>query len=239
MLPTNFIGKAVKIEMLNERDLFVQIEHNFPQQMEFEPGQFISLKVAENTFRPYSIVSDFTDKNSIAVVVSVDHEGIGSNYLKQLKVGDSVSYLGPSGLMKLKEPVASNLHFFATGTGLAPLLAIIYKLYYQKYTGNINVYFGVRCETQLFKIEELEKFKNDMTSFSYSVFCSQPKDATNYPPKRVTDVVNNLDINDSQFYLCGHPAMIEDVKNSLILKGVNLDNIIFEKFTVIQKPPIT
>ena len=111
MNPTNFIGKVKNIGMLNKRDLVAEFEHVTPLEMDFRSGQFISLKAAEMAFRPYSIATDYKNKKSLSIIVSVDHEGVGANYLKQLKVGDEVKYLGPSGLFKLKEPYAQNLYF--------------------------------------------------------------------------------------------------------------------------------
>lgn len=236
MNPTNFIGKVKNIGMLNKRDLVAEFEHVSPSEMDFRPGQFVSLKAGETSFRPYSIASDYKNKNIISVIVSVEHSGVGSNYLKQLKVGDQVNYLGPAGLLKLKKPYATNLYFFATGTGIAPFLSMFYKLLDDKFEGNINVFFGVKNEDELFAIDILDKFKPSFKSFNYQILFSESLNP-NISKQFLTTEIPGIVFENSHFYLCGHPSMIESVSKDLKQEcGVNEENIIFEKFTVTIKP---
>lgn len=40
----------------------------------------------------------------------------------------------------------------------------------------------------------------------------------------------NLKIGDFEYYICGVPEMVEEVKNFLLRERVNKENILFEKF---------
>lgn len=234
MSPTKCTGVVNKINKINNRDLFLKILHKNPRKFKFKAGQFINIQVANNTYRAYSICTNPNTVTSIGIIASVEHVGIGANYLKSLKMGDTINYIGPSGLFKLKKPFAQNLHFFATGTGIAPFLSMFSELKELNSTNNIYLYFGIRNENNLFAIKELNNFKNNLKNFEFKIFISQPTDLKKYKPQRITNVLSSIEIADSHFYLCGQPSMVDEIKTSLQNRGIPLENIIYEKFTVNQ-----
>ena len=102
-----------------------------PKGIDFQPGQFISFDIAvEGKPRPvtraYSIASPPSRSGQITLVFNrVDH-GPGSSYLFSLKGGDRVHFKGPAGTFRLKDDGTRDLLFVATGTGIAPLRAMIW-----------------------------------------------------------------------------------------------------------------
>jgi Flavodoxin reductases (ferredoxin-NADPH reductases) family 1 len=98
-----------------------------PKEINFFAGQYLILSVpsAEKTvFRLYSIASSPWQKNSFELVVELVEGGIGSSYLKNLKIDDKVLFKGPAGMFTLKK-TDKNKIFFATGTGIAPIRSMI------------------------------------------------------------------------------------------------------------------
>ena len=111
---------------LTDKVCELTLRHHEP--MNFVPGQFINLHPLPNVYRAYSIASIADDNRHIKLLIENGHEGIGSNYVKLLKIEDQVDFIGPSGRLKLKEPLNTKLYFFATGTGIAPFISMFHKL---------------------------------------------------------------------------------------------------------------
>lgn len=232
--PKLYKAKLTHKEMLNKRDLLVEYTLVEPTNIDFDPGQFINLNVGENTFRSYSIASPITKNNSVELVVSVDHEGIGSNYLKVSSIGDETKIIGPSGRFTLPENLINELVFIATGTGVAPFIPMFYKLVDLGYKGKISLCFGVRNEDEIFFVDKFEDLKTKL-DFTYKICVSQPGPNWNGAKGKVTELLEISDFNNKQFFLCGHPLMIEDMIKRLTEKGVATTNIFHEKFTVSKK----
>jgi NAD(P)H-flavin reductase len=66
-------------------------------------------------------------------------------------------------------------------------------------------------------------------------YISKPKTISNdFRVGRITDEIKKLDLTkhvDTQFYLCGHPNMVQEITTYLLEKGISEENIISEEFT--------
>ena len=233
-LPKLYKAKVKNKQMLNRRDLLVDFDIIDPPEINSKPGQFINLNVSENTFRAYSICSNSLLTNLVSIVVSIDHDGAGSVFLRNLQIGDEVKFIGPSGKFSLPNILFDTLVFFATGTGIAPFIPMWHKLINLKYKGNITVYFGIRSEDELFFVDKLDYFKKEL-NFEYKICVSQPTPKWGMKKGRVTELFDIKDFSNKQYFLCGHPLMIGDMIGILQKNSVLNENIYYERFTVSNK----
>lgn len=215
---------------------FVTIKLINPDLKPFRPGQFCSIRVAEGFFRAYSIASDYKNFSEYKFLVSISHEGIGANYFKKLKIGDEVDFLGPNGHFFIKTPVAENLIFCATGTGIAPFIPMIEFLVDNKCDSKIALIHGMKHENNLEFYTEIHKeFKNKCPNFISKIYISKPNSSKpNFNIGRITDEIKKLDLSKhskTHFYLCGHPDMVQEISIYLLENGIPEENIISEEFT--------
>jgi ferredoxin-NADP reductase len=232
--PQRYISTISDIKKLNERIVEVTLRHVQPEQLSFLPGQFITVMVGERTYRTYSICSDYKDISSLKIIAAVGHEGVGANYLKNAQVGQSVQFIGPSGLFRLNEPLSNEISMFATGTGIAPFIPMIIKLSDTAYRGKINLYFGIRNEKEIFYEQFLQSISSTLPFFDLKIHLSQPETPitkSHYKYGRITQVLAKELNPNGQYYICGHPEMVDEVRTGLILKQIPPENIISEKFT--------
>lgn len=94
-----------------------------PKEINFKPGQYLILKINDKS-RLYSIASPDYSKKSFELVVEIVVDGLGSEYLKNLRIGDQTIFQGPSGLFTIKKTIRPKI-FLATGTGIAPIRSMI------------------------------------------------------------------------------------------------------------------
>ena len=223
---------TIKLQQLNAITVKADFDLVEPKEINFVPGQFISLSVGNGLFRSYSICSDHKEKNKMSIVLTVAHNGAGSNYVKTLKQGDQVVFVGPSGRFTLAESLSSELLFMVTGTGIAPVISMLKKLIDTKSPAKICLYFGLKTDTNIFFADFLAECKRKLVYFNYVICVSNPTTAWKGPVGRITDFYKIYNVNAVQAYICGNPNMCTDVMKLLKDRGVSDDRIFHEKFTV-------
>jgi ferredoxin--NADP+ reductase len=207
------------------------------QSFQFKPGQYCTIGV-DGIERAYSIVSSPREKEiELFIELVPPPDGELTPLLYDLNVGDTVT-LRPraKGIFVLK-PEAKNHLFMATVTGVVPYVSILrYHLETlaskdsaseQQATGDFNFYIleGASYTDEFGYDEELAKLASEHDNIHFVPTVSRPNDERNASWKGETGRVNTLTEKyldmyglkpeDTIVYACGHPQMIEDVKDRL------------------------
>jgi len=184
--------------------------------------------------RQYSISSPRDGErpgyNNLALTVKrvlVDHQGravqgVCSNYVCDLKKGDTVRVIGPFGSTFLMPNHAnSNLIMICTGTGSAPMRAMTERRRRRRGKGEggkLMLFFGARSEAELPYFGPLMNLPRDFMdiNFAFSRTPAQPKryvqDAIR---ERVADVAALLKDPNTYVYVCGLRGMETGVLEAL------------------------
>ena len=235
-------SKVINKELINSSDskestlAIITLKLIEPDVKPFRPGQFCSIRVAEGFFRAYSIASDYKNFSEYKFLVSIGHEGVGANYFRNINIGDEVYFLGPNGHFFIKSPVAENIVFCATGTGIAPFIPMIEFLVDNKCDSKIALIHGMKHENNLNYYQNIHnEFKNKCPNFVSKFYVSKPYNKSDeFITGRVTEEIKKLDLakhSETQFYLCGHPDMVHEITTYLLENGISEENIISEEFT--------
>ncbi len=112
----NHKGKILNIENIAQDTVKMQFSTNLE---EISPGQFVSILVENKTLRRPFSVADFEDS---AITVLFKVKGDGTNYLKNLKIGDTVDYLAPLGNKFTLPSNGEKALLIGAGIGIAPML---------------------------------------------------------------------------------------------------------------------
>jgi len=182
--------------------------------------------------RQYSIASPRNGEragyNNVSLTVKrvvEDHDGkpvkgVCSNYLCDVKVGDTVQVIGPFGSSFLMpNHPKSNIVMICTGTGSAPMRGMTEWRRRLRQTGKFEggkllLFFGARTQEELPYFGPLQKLPKDFIdiSFAFSRTPGQPKryvqDAMR---ERAADLVALLKDPNTYFYVCGLKSMEEGV----------------------------
>jgi len=182
--------------------------------------------------RQYSIASPRNGEragyNNVSLTVKrviEDHEGkpvqgVCSNYLCDVKVGDAIQVIGPFGSSFLMpNHPKSNIVMICTGTGSAPMRGMTEWRRRLRQTGKFEggklmLFFGARTQEELPYFGPLQKLPKDFIdiNFAFSRTPGQPKryvqDAMR---ERAADLVALLKDPNTYFYVCGLKSMEEGV----------------------------
>lgn len=164
--------------------------------------------------------------------------GIGSNYMCDLNVGDSVQVIGPFGSSFLMpNHPRSNIVMICTGTGSAPMRAMTeWRRRLRKSGkfegGKLMLFFGARTPQELPYFGPLQSLPKDFIdiSFAFSRQANQPRTyVQDLLRQRAADLAPLLTDPNSYFYVCGLKAMEEGVVLALrdvaARAGLDWDNV--------------
>jgi len=204
--------------------------------VDFKAGQFFMLSIPgqeKPVNRSYSVASP-PSKDGFLLCVKLIPDGLGSNYLKEMNVGDTAEFMAPAGHFVLQDSKKETI-MIATGTGLAPFMSMLPIAFERGDTQPITLYFGCRHEKDLFYIDQLRKWEEEYENFTAVVCLSQPDEEWIGGDGRVTDLLEShpIDAADTKVYICGNGNMVKDVRSMMLETGLTKEDIHFELFTPI------
>jgi ferredoxin-NADP reductase/ferredoxin len=201
----------------------------------YHPGQFINLHRDNDTARCYSIASLPNDE-AIELHVEWIKDGKVSGWLhNEVNPGDTIKIDGPHGdCFYTGDNPQENIMLAGTGSGLAPLWGILQDALARGHQGQIHLFHGSRTAERLYLVEELRTLAQQKSNFHYTACVSGPTVPEGYEAGRCPDIAlkhyPNLD-SSWRLFLCGHPAMVNDMRKRSFLAGASFNNIHADPFT--------
>lgn len=231
-------------------DVF-ELHLEYPQDLSFKAGQYLSVVIpgagpgGRNLRRAYSISSP-PKASTVDLCIKLVENGPGTQYLNSLKAGDEIQGQAPFGDFCLKHDQSAPTMFIGTGTGVAPLRAMILSEEWKPQAPSVLL-LGVRTELDIIYPELFPELHSSKlpTVVTLSRLClSRPIGSPELggPWKgfqgRVTDFLRKFDWNslkwnfqDTHYYLCGSGAMLAEIKEYLENEhGVPKEQIHYEKY---------
>ena len=195
--------------------------------------------------RLYSIAStrhgdDLEDKTVSLCVRKLEYEdpetgehveGVCSSFLCNLQPGDDVAIMGPVGKeMLLPDDEDANVIMIATGTGIAPFRAYLWRMYLEgdknpdyNFKGKAWLFFGIpKTENILYK-EQLEEMASQHDNFrmDYAISREQknPEGGRMYIQHRIAEHADELwemmQNPKTHTYICGLKGMEDGIDEAL------------------------
>lgn len=207
----------------------------------YKPGQYVSLGVehaGELVQRPYSVVSLGRGGTEVELFIRRLPDGRLSNLLWALAVGARVR-VGPArGLFVLDAADPRPRLLVGTGTGLAPLLAMLGDAHARADTTPNVLIHGVSWFAELAYPSRIRDLQAGVP-IDYRPTVSRPHERRNSgwdgPVGRAETQVERLlqdnpALVDAPAYLCGNPDMIESCRAVLLAGGLAPHDIHAEQF---------
>lgn len=164
--------------------------------------------------------------------------GVGSSYVFNLKPGDLVSALEPTGDFHIKAG-QKEMVYIGGGAGMAPIRAHLADLFENDDTHRkVSYWYGARSKQELFYEDYFENLANTHENFDFHIALSAPLATDNWNGNQgfIHDVLyskylhNHTDLKNVEFYLCGPPMMIKACTKMLQELGVTKEQIAFDEF---------
>jgi ferredoxin-NADP reductase len=213
------------------------------ENWEFIAGQFLTVVFeheGKTLRRSYSIASA-PNHPKIEFAASFVDGGPGTNYLFNLKPGDTITVTGPFGrlILKPEDNHFKRLFFVATSTGITPFRSMLNELSLkleQQSSLEIEVIEGVQKMDQLLFADDFNEFSQKYPNLQFSAALSReqalPQADFHLQLGHVQDILMKKSPNPATdlIYLCGNPKMIDETFELLKEKGFSIQQIIREKY---------
>lgn len=209
------------LSLLAEDVLQVQLRLPPASTFDFLPGQFIEVIGPQGVRRSYSLAHvDLADKILELHVRAVDGGRMSHFWFSQAKENDLLRLHGPLGTFFLRDVGHLHLILMATGTGIAPIKAIlesIPRLSADRQPKSLTVLWGGRTRQDLYM--DLGRLVS-----KHHFIPVLSRGGTEWTGHRgyVQDALLSLrlDLSRAAVYACGSPAMINSSKPKLIRAGL-------------------
>ena len=225
-------AKIQAIKKLNDTVLEVSLRLPPNSNFKFNSGQYVNITKG-NIKRSYSVANSYRESGSLTFLIKKYENGLMSNYwFDEAKENDLLRIEGPIGSFFLRETVVENIIFLATGTGIAPIKAILesVSLCGRKYQNKkFWIFNGARYESDLFwRPKEL----NAISNLNYIPVLSRASENWNGEKGYIQEIVlkSGIDLKNAQVYACGSNNMIVSAKKTLVKNGLNIKNFFSDAF---------
>jgi|SRR3990167_860756 len=186
------------------------------------PGQYIDVIGKDGLRRSYSVANAPRDDGRITLQIRKVPNGEMSRYwFDEAKANDLLRLEGPLGTFCLRPSQASQLVLLATGTGIAPIRALLEQLATNSSLNTyrqIHVYWGGRTEKDLYWTPEYPTL-----SFRFVRVLSRSTDSAGSTRGYVQDaaLADGIPLQDAVVYACGSESMIGSARHKLIASGLD------------------
>ncbi|MBL8800521.1 MAG: 2Fe-2S iron-sulfur cluster binding domain-containing protein [Planctomycetes bacterium] len=211
-------------------------------------GQFATLVRSDGLARSYSVASLPGRDEFIEMHVRLVTNGAMSGWIaRDACVGDRVALRGPAGeCFHVPGRREQPLLLIGTGTGLAPLRAIVHDALRDGHTGRIQLVHGALDERGFYLVDELSALAREHANFEYARCMLRGEHLSTTPASPRTSVhVGALDarvraafpnLKGWRVFLCGHPELVVALRKWAFIAGAASKDIHADAFVTKPAP---
>jgi CDP-4-dehydro-6-deoxyglucose reductase len=223
--PKKLPSRVVSLNKVTHDIAIIHLQLPATENFQFLEGQYIDVLYKNNVRRSYSIANNTADVlESKKIELHIRHKigGVFTEHVfNSMKEKEILRIEGPLGSFYLREAEKNNILkpiiFLASGTGFAPIKAIMEQMIaHQELQRPTVLYWGARIHQDIYAQQLIQKWCEEHSWFQFIPVISD--EITTYRSgfvhQAVLDDFENL--SGYEVYACGAPVMIDAAKNSFI-----------------------
>ena len=210
----------------------VRVGFRLPPSSNFKilPGQYVDIIGPSGVRRSYSVANHVTDNILEFHVGEVDGGCLSDYWFGKAKINDLLRLNGPLGTFFLRSIKAQDVVFLATGTGIAPIKAMIESITLlapEEHPNSLTVFWGGRTFDDLYFDPSV-----DCKLLRYVPVLSRSAADWKGQKGYVQDVFLNEqpDLSNCVIYACGSEKMIRSSCEILVKSGLPEKNFFSDVF---------
>ena len=200
--------------------------------VQYAPGQYLNICLPGGEHRSFSMSSPQQGNRVTLQIRKIAGGRFTEQMLARTQPGDVLDVELPQGTFYYHAKDYQPMVFAATGTGFAPIKAILESLLDDEDCPPIHFYWGMRSEADLYLLDEIAAWAGRLYEFTFVPVLSRALDSWSGRRGYVQDAIAEDfgDLSEHSLYLCGSPSMIQEAKALLALSGAALDKIYSDSF---------
>ncbi|MGS0741521.1 CDP-6-deoxy-delta-3,4-glucoseen reductase [Glaciimonas sp. GG7] len=214
-------SRVASIEKVADDVVVLSLQLPAAEPFQYLAGQYIEFMLRDGKRRSYSMAN--APHNNAHVTLHIRHMPGGlftDQVFSTLKERDILRFEGPLGTFFLREDSEKPMILLASGTGFAPIKAIIEQMIHNESTRPMTLYWGGRRPQDLYMHALCEEWARTLPHFTYAPVISnaQAEDQwtgrTGFVHQAV--MTDFADLSGYQVYACGAPIVVESAQRDFI-----------------------
>jgi CDP-4-dehydro-6-deoxyglucose reductase len=233
-------GRVLSLERRTDDVAIVRIQLPANQPFRFRAGQYVEFILRDGSRRSYSMANAPHNLGTPpAIELHLRHMPGGKftdHVFGAMKERDILRMEGPFGSFFLREESSKPIVLLASGTGFAPIKALIEQLHDLGSIRPVRLYWGVRRKADLYLSDWIAKAQELLPQLEYVPVLSEPApdDAwtgrTGFVHRAVME--DFPDLSGHQVYACGAPIVVESATRDFVARcGLPDDEFYADSFT--------
>ncbi len=204
-------------------------------------GQYVELLLRDGVRRAYSMATAPHDADQIELHVRHMPGGKFTDALfgatqPSFKEKDILRFEGPLGTFFLREDSHKPIVFLASGTGFAPIKAVIEHCLHKDVGRPMTLYWGGRRPHDLYMNDLAEKWALEVPHFRYVPVVSDALDEDDWRGRvgfvHHAVIEDFADLSGHEVYACGAPIVVDSARRDFVARcALAPDDFIADSFT--------
>jgi CDP-4-dehydro-6-deoxyglucose reductase len=206
------------------------------ERLQFLAGQYIDILMKDGSRRSLSMANPPHADEFLQLHVRNYGGPFSQHVFEKMKEREILRFEGPLGTFFLREGGDRPIILLASGTGFAPIKAIIEHAFHACGPRPMVLYWGARVRADLYMNELPEKWAATHNNFKYVPVLSEPLPGDNWTGRtgfvHQTVMQDIQDMSGCQVYACGSPLMVEAAHRDFTSRcGLSEDEFFSDAFT--------
>jgi CDP-4-dehydro-6-deoxyglucose reductase len=213
--------------------LFLKLPTN--ERMQFLAGQYIDILQKDDKPRSFSLANAPHDDTFLELHIRNIVGGTFTHHVfNTMKERDIIRIKGPLGTFFLREDSDKPIVFVASGTGFAPVKAIIEHALHIGFKREMHFYWGVRKASDLYMLNRIKIWESLGIKFTPVVSDEPWSGRTGFVHQAVLE--DFKDLSGYAVYACGAPIVVEAAHRDFTAqRGLPNDSFYSDAFTFVPK----
>ena len=202
----------------------------------YRPGQYVEFILRDGARRSYSMAN--APKEGAGIELHIRHMPGGrftDHVFGPMKEKEILRIEGPFGSFFLREESDKPMIFLASGTGFAPIKALLEHMQQKAMVRPVMLYWGGRRPSDLYLDGWVKNQLATMPSLRYVPVISNATDADGWTGRTgfVHQAVlqDHPDLSGYQVYACGAPIVVDSARKDYLSAGLPEEEFFADAFT--------
>ncbi|WP_353157212.1 CDP-6-deoxy-delta-3,4-glucoseen reductase [Herminiimonas fonticola] len=207
-------SRIARLERVGDDVMTIALQLPASEKLQYRAGQYIEFMLKDGKRRSYSLANAPHVGEHVTLHIRHMPGGLFTDQVfTTMKERDILRFEGPLGTFFLREDSDKPMVLLASGTGFAPIKAIVEQAVHIKSQRPIMLYWGGRRPKDLYMHALCEEWARTVPNFSYIPVISNATQDDRWHGRTGfvhQAVMNDLpDLSNYQVYACGAPAMVD------------------------------
>ena len=214
-------ARIAKLEKVADDVIVMSLQLPASDRLQYLAGQYVEFMLRDGQRRSYSLANaPFKDELMTLHIRRMPGGLFTDTVFTTAKERDILRFEGPMGTFFLREDSNKPMILLASGTGFAPLKALIEQSVHNKSDRKMTLYWGGRRPQDLYMDALCREWAAELPNFTYVPVISNATGEDNWQGRsgfvHRAVVEDHPDLSGYQVYACGAPIVVESAQRDFI-----------------------